>query len=675
MMSDKNYKVQDEELIRADIAGYLKKHEEKDLLRLITCGSVDDGKSTLIGRLLYDSKMIYEDQLAAVTKDSKVHGTTGDDFDPALLTDGLKAEREQGITIDVAYRYFSTDKRKFIIADCPGHEQYTRNMATGASTANLSVILVDARHGVITQTKRHSFICSLLGIKHVVVAVNKMDLIDWSEEVYEKIRSEYNAFSGRLGFVDVHFIPMSALKGDNVVDRSESMPWYEGPTFLSHLESVNSSSDRNLIDMRFPVQHVLRPNLDFRGFSGTVASGVVRVGDEVMSLPSRQTSKVKSIVTYDGNLKEACAPMAVTVTLADEIDVSRGNMLVPVNNIPNIGNEFEAMIVWMHEQPAKKGRSYLIKQTTNLVPGVLTDVRYKVDVNNMRKMKGEAETLSLNEIGRAHMTLHRPIAFDAYDKNRATGAFIIVDRMSNVTVGAGMIVDRVVSKKSDNPKSQNITATTGTVTRADREQMLGQTGATIWLTGLSGSGKSTIAQELEKQLTEAGHLCYILDGDNVRHGLNKDLGFSAEDRSENIRRIAEVAKLMNDAGVIVITSFISPYRADRIQAKAIVNGEGASSPQPLATSPNQETNSSELKAKSSFVEVFVDTPLEVCEQRDPKGLYKKVRAGQIPQFTGITDPYEIPAAPDVTLPTADKSVIECAEQLFTGLKSNGTVRD
>lgn len=664
-MKDTSYRITDESLIREDIAGYLKKHEEKDLLRLITCGSVDDGKSTLIGRLLYDSKMIYEDQLASVTKDSKVHGTTGDDFDPALLTDGLKAEREQGITIDVAYRYFSTDKRKFIIADCPGHEQYTRNMATGASTANLAVILVDARYGVITQTKRHCFICSLLGIKHVVVAINKMDLVDWSEEVYSEIRAEYNAFSGRLGFVDVHFIPMSALKGENVVDRSVNMAWYDGPTFLAHLEGVNIASDHNLIDMRFPVQYVLRPNLDFRGFSGTVASGVVRVGDEVMSLPSRQTSKVKEILTHDAKLEEAFASMAVTVTLEDEIDVSRGNMLVPVNNIPRVGNEFEAMIVWMHEHPAHKGKSYLIKQTTNMVPGVLSDIRYKVDVSNMRKVKGEAKALSLNEIGRAHLTLHRPIAFDSYENNRSTGAFIIIDRLSNVTVGAGMILDRAVSQKVTDPKSKHITITQGTVTRADRELMLGQKGTTIWLTGLSGSGKSTIAHELERQLTEAGHLCYVLDGDNVRHGLNRDLGFSAEDRSENIRRIAEVAKLMTDAGVIVITAFISPYREDRIQAKVIVDG---------AENLQRSTfNDSANPRESRFIEVFIDTPLEICEQRDPKGLYKKVRAGEIPQFTGVTDPYEAPIAPDVILPTAEMSVAECVKKVMTGLRNKGIV--
>jgi len=646
-----SYEIKEQELIQSDITEYLRRHETKDLLRLLTCGSVDDGKSTLIGRLLYDSHMIYEDQLAAVTKDSKVHGTTGDDFDPALLTDGLKAEREQGITIDVAYRYFSTDKRKFIIADCPGHEQYTRNMVTGASTCNLAVILIDARYGVITQTKRHSFICSLLGIKHVVVAVNKMDLVDGSEEVYEKIREDYNAFVSRLNFSDLHFIPMSALKGDNVVDHSKNMGWYDGPTFLHHLEGVNISTDRNLIDMRFPVQSVLRPHLNFRGFSGTMASGIMRLGDEVMSLPSRRTSKIKAIIGPDGEVGEAFAPMAATVTLEDEIDVSRGNMLVPVKNLPHVGNEFEAMVVWMHETPAQAGRSYLIKQTTNMVPGVLTDIRYKVDVNTMRKQK-EAENvvtpLQLNEIARAHVTLHRPIAFDPYERNRSTGAFILVDRMTNITVGAGMIVDRVVSKpKPDGPVSKNIMKSDSLVSAEDRQKLLNQKGATLWLTGLSGSGKSTIARQLERELTDMGHACYILDGDNVRHGLNRDLGFSTEDRSENIRRIAEVARLFNDAGIIVITAFISPYIRDRQQAREVIG--------------------------KSFIEVFVDTPLKVCEKRDPKGLYKKSRAGDIPQFTGITDPYEQPKKPELTLPTADLPADQAVDKIVEKLRQNGIV--
>ncbi len=653
-MADTTYQIQEKELISSNITEYLHRHETKDLLRFLTCGSVDDGKSTLIGRLLYDSHMIYEDQLEKITKDSKVYGTTDEDFDPALLTDGLKAEREQGITIDVAYRYFSTDKRKFIIADTPGHEQYTRNMATGASTCDLAVILIDARYGVITQTKRHSFICSLLGIKHVIVAVNKMDLVDWSEGIYEQIKADYNTFVARLSFSDIHFIPMSALKGDNVVDRSKNLDWYDGPTFLHHLEGVNISTDRNLIDMRLPIQYVLRPNLDFRGFSGTLASGVLRVGDEVTSLPSRQESKIKEIFGPDGKLDEAFAPQAITVTLEDEIDVSRGNMLVPVKNIPHIGNEFEAMVVWMHEEAAKSGKNYLIKHTSSMVPGVLSNIRYKVDVNTMKRDKSLAEdsseSLELNEIGRCHITLHRPIAFDPYDRNRSTGAFIMVDRLSNATVAAGMIVDRIVSKPGHgtSPVSQNIVRSEGVVSTGDRQKLLGQQGATIWLTGLSGSGKSTVANQLEKDLIEQGHLCFILDGDNVRHGLNRDLGFSMEDRKENIRRIGEVAALMNDAGVIVISSFISPYISDRQTAREVI-GDG------------------------SFIEVFIDTPLEVCEQRDPKGLYKKARAGEIPQFTGISDPYEAPQDAEITLPTIELSPKSASEMIISDLKNRGVI--
>jgi bifunctional enzyme CysN/CysC len=649
------YKNREEKLIRSDIAKYLKRHESKDLLRFLTCGSVDDGKSTLIGRLLYDSHMIYEDQLESITRDSKIYGTTDDGFDPALLTDGLKAEREQGITIDVAYRYFSTDRRKFIIADCPGHEQYTRNMATGASTCNLAVILIDARLGVIAQTRRHSFICSLLGIRHVVVAVNKMDLVDWSEQRYEEIMRDYNAFVARLNFSDIHFIPMSALRGDNVVEHSDHLSWYDGPTFLHHLETVNISTDRNLIDMRLPVQYVLRPHRDFRGFSGTLASGVLRVGDEIASLPSRKESRVRAIYGPDGEVAEAFSPMAVTVTLADEIDVSRGDMLVPVKNLPHVGNEFEAMVVWMHEDAAQAGKSYVIKHSCSVTPGVLSDIRYKIDVNTMQREKGDGngqaiERLALNEIGRCHLTLHRPISFDAYERNRATGSFIIVDRLTHVTVGAGMIVDRIVSRPRHKraPVSRNIVRSDSLVSSAERFALLGQKGATVWLTGLSASGKSTIARELEKALIGQGHVCYILDGDNVRHGLNRDLGFSMEDRRENIRRIAEVASLMNEAGVIVITSFISPYRLDRQSAREVIGDE-------------------------AFVEVFVDTPLEVCEARDPKGLYKKARAGEIRQFTGISDAYEPPESPEIVLKTEERQPAESAQQVLDELKKQGIV--
>ncbi len=630
-----------------DITAYLEQHERKDLLRFLTCGSVDDGKSTLIGRLLYDTHMIYEDQLAAVRNDSKLHGTTDDDFDPALLTDGLKAEREQGITIDVAYRYFSTAKRKFIIADTPGHEQYTRNMATGASNCNLAVVLIDARLGVITQTRRHSFIASLLGIKHVVVAVNKMDLVDWSEEVFERIREDYSDAIARLGFVDIHFIPISALKGDNVVHASTNMPWYQGPTFLHHLEHVNISTDRNLVDLRFPVQYVIRPHLNFRGFAGTLASGVLRVGDEIMCLPSRQQSRIKSIETRTGAMSEAWPPLSVVVTLEDEIDVSRGSMLVHPNNQPKVETECEAMIVWMHEDPATVGRNYLLKHTTQWIPATLSGIRYQVDVNTLRK--ADPNPLAMNEIGRVHLSLHRPLAFDDYTRNPQTGNFILVDRLSNATVAAGMILDRQVKRSAEKTAvTRNIVREHSLITPDDRERLLGQRGATLWLTGLSGSGKSTVAKELERALIERGCFCYILDGDNIRHGLNKDLGFSAEDRQENIRRIAEVANLISDAGLIVITAFISPYRADRDNARTVVGSD-------------------------RFIEVHVSTPLEVCEQRDPKNLYKRARAGEIPQFTGISDPYEPPLQPEVDLNTANFSVTESVDRLISELQQRGFI--
>lgn len=646
-MSESSYKIKEETLIRDDITSYLARHESKDLLRFLTCGSVDDGKSTLIGRLLYDSHMIYEDQLEKITKDSKIYGTTGDDFDPALLTDGLKAEREQGITIDVAYRYFSTDKRKFIIADCPGHEQYTRNMATGASTCNLAVILIDARHGVITQTRRHSFICSLLGIKHVIVAVNKMDLVDWSENKFDEIKNDFNNTVARLNFSDIHFIPLSALKGDNVVNRSKSMDWYNGPTFLSHLENVNISADRNLIDMRFPVQHVLRPDLNFRGFSGTVASGVIRKGDKVACLPSGQHSEVKEIYGVDGVQEEAFSQQSITLTLHDEIDVSRGNILVPVNNIPKIGNEFEAMIVWMHEEFAEAGKNYVFKHTTNIVPGSISNIRYKVDVNSMKRDKNENDInlkINLNEIARCHITLHRSIAFDSYTRNRSTGAFIIIDRLTNITVGAGMIVDRAVSKSLKN-NEKNIKKEKGLVSSEKRSELFNQKPVTIWLTGLSGSGKTTIAMLLEKKLMDIGNRSYVLDGDNLRFGINKDLGFSSVDRKENIRRVSEISSLMNQAGLIVITSFISPYKKDRDMAKNVIGD-------------------------NNFLEVYIDTPISECEKRDPKGLYKKVRSGELKNFTGIDDLYEEPENPAIVIPTLDYQPEEATDLIINYLKKN-----
>ncbi len=632
-----------------NIHEYLARHEAKDLLRFLTCGSVDDGKSTLIGRLLHDTKSIYEDQLAAVRKDSLAHGTTGDDFDPALLTDGLKAEREQGITIDVAYRYFSTDRRMFIIADTPGHEQYTRNMATGASTCNLAVVLVDARHGVITQTRRHSFIASLLGIRHVVIAVNKMDLVDWSEDVFDGIRSSYNDFVARLDFQDIHYIPMSALKGDNVVERSPNMPWYQGPPLLHHLEHVNISTDRNLVDLRFPVQYVIRPHLDFRGFAGTVASGVMRVGDAVMCLPSRRTTRIKSIVSYDGERSEAYPPLSVTVTLDDEVDVSRGSMLVHPNNLPKVGHAWEAMLVWMHEKPARPGQTFLVKQSANVVPATLDDLRYTIDVNTMRR--SDAGELSMNDIGRVSLSLHRAVPYDHYQRNRHTGNFILIDRLTNATVAAGMILDRDVFRAAPDtvPANRNIRREESIVTSADREKILRQRGVTIWLTGLSGSGKSTVAKELERALIERGHLCFILDGDNIRHGLNRDLGFSADERKENIRRIAEVSHLFNMSGMIAVTAFISPYRADRAMARAIIGDD-------------------------QFIEVHVSTPIDVCEQRDPKNLYKKARAGEIQQFTGISDPYEAPDQPALRLDTSALSIEASVDQLIKMLERREVFR-
>ena len=634
------------DLIATDIEAYLAQHERKDLLRFLTCGSVDDGKSTLIGRLLYDSKLIYEDQLEAMKKDSVRHGTTDTEFDPALLTDGLKAEREQGITIDVAYRYFSTAKRKFIIADTPGHEQYTRNMATGASTCDLAIILIDARAGVLTQTRRHSFIASLLGIKHIIVAVNKMDLVDYSQEVFERIVTDYTDFAARLELSDVHFLPIAALHGDNVVHKSEHMPWYTGSPLMHLLEHVYIASDANLIDFRFPVQYVNRPNPDFRGFCGTVASGVVRPGDEVMVFPSRKTSRVKAIHTFEGELEQALPPLAVTLTLEDEIDVSRGDMLVHPNNIPLIATRFEAMLVWMAEEPLQPGRQYFLKQTTNTTPGVITDVRYRIDVNTLHRE--DAAQLALNEIGRCAFALEKPIACDPYRKNRASGAFVVIDRLTNNTVGAGMIIDRKPEPPaqpdvSERTRSQtHIRAETGLIAVAERETALRQHALTVWLTGLSGSGKSSLAERLEQRLhTEGFHACR-LDGDNLRLGLNRDLAFSAADRAENIRRIAEVARLFNQAGLIVLAPVIAPFHTDRQHAAEIIGA-------------------------ARFFEVYVDTPLDVCEERDVKGLYRKARAGEIADFTGISAPYEPPPAPALRLTTVGHTVEESTDILFRSI--------
>jgi bifunctional enzyme CysN/CysC len=638
------------DLIATDINAYLAQHERKELLRFITCGSVDDGKSTLIGRLLFESKMIYEDQLAAIQKDSVRHGTTGGEIDLALLTDGLEDERQQGITIDVAYRYFSTDKRKFIIADTPGHEQYTRNMATGASSADLAIILIDARHGVLVQTKRHSFIVSLLGIKHIVVAINKMDLVDFSQETFEKIRDDYQSFAARLDLPDVHFLPISALKGDNVVQQSKHTPWYDGPTLMGLLENVYIGSDRNLEDFRFPVQIVNRPHLNFRGFCGTIASGIVRKGDEIMALPSRKTSRVKTITTFDGDRDEAFAPQAITLTLEDEIDVSRGDMIVRPGNTPRVEQKFEAMVVWMAEEPMVPGKSYWVKQTTKTTPGQINTLRYQVDVNTLHRK--DAPTLSLNEIGRCSFTVSQPICFDAYRRNRASGAFILIDRVTNGTVGAGMILDRSTNEGrhdhwDDQPTAAELHKERSNVTAAERQARFGQQPATVLLTGLTGSGKTTLAYALERQLFNDGRAVVVLDGQNMRRGISKDLGFSADERSENLRRSAEVARLFNDAGIIVVAAFVAPDEAVRQKAAGTVGRE-------------------------RFLVVHLDCPLEVCRQRDPDGHYKQADSGEI-AMPGVTSPFEPPAAPDLVLKTDKISVAACVEQLIALLEMRGVV--
>lgn len=611
---------------------------------------MDDGKSTLIGRLLHDSKNIYEDHLASLEKDSVKAGR--EDVDLALLTDGLKAEREQGITIDVAYRHFATPKRRFIIADTPGHEQYTRNMVTGASTANLAIILIDARNGVLTQSKRHGFIASLLGIPHLVIAVNKMDLVGYSQAAFDEICGDYRDFLAKLPSRDVTFIPMSALRGDNVVQRSEKMPWYDGPPVLRHLETVHIASDQNLIDMRFPVQYVLRPNQDFRGYCGTVASGVVRVGDEVVVLPSGNTSRVSRIIAAGDEVEHAFPPQSIVVCLEDEIDISRGDMLAHPANLPWIADELEAMLIWMDTQPMKLGRQYVIKHTTRTVCGRINELKYRIDPNTLHRQ--ETDSLSLNEIGRVGIQLLRPVLCDEYANNRQTGSFIVIDPQTNFTVGAGMVIDRSHRYTARHPEldsgpTRNLTRHVGQVSAEDRARLFGHRPVTIWLTGLSGSGKSTLAYALEKRLTEEGHACFVLDGDNVRHGLNRDLGFSAEDRAENIRRVAEVARLMNEAGLIVITSFISPYKADRAAAREIIGAD-------------------------RFSEVFMDTPIEVCEQRDPKGLYAKARKGEIAEFTGVSSPYEAPDAPAVVI-EADSAVCHSVDCLIEHLRKTSMIAE
>ena len=637
------------DLIAEDIDAYLAQHEHKELLRFLTCGSVDDGKSTLIGRLFYDAKLIYEDTLKSLEQDSATVGTTGGELDPALFTDGLKAEREQGITIDVAYRYFSTTKRKFIIADTPGHEQYTRNMATGASSCDLAIILVDARHGVVTQTKRHSFIVSLLGIKHVLVAVNKMDLVDFSEDVFDKIRADYRDFASRLEMPDLHFMPVSALKGDNIVDRSSNTPWYEGQTLMSFLDNVYIGSDRNLEDFRFPVQYVNRPHLDFRGFCGTVASGIVRKGDEVMALPSRRTSRVKSIVTFDGDLDEAFSPQSVTVTLEDEIDVSRGDVIVRPGNVPQLEQRFDAMVVWMHDEQLMPGKTYVFKMGAKSVTGTIGTLRYGVDVNTLHRQ--EAPTLKLNEIGRCNLHLSEPVCFDAYRRNRSMGAFIVVDRISNATLAAGMIVDRTTGDQrndhwDDEPGAESLNTELSAVTDTERAARFGQVPATILLTGLTGAGKTTIAYALERRLFDMGRAATVLDGQNMRRGIGRDLGFSAEDRSENLRRSAEVAKLINDAGLICIGAVVAPSEQVRLRAAQVVGDE-------------------------RFFVIHLTAPVEVCRARDDDGQYAKADSGEIAGFPGVSATYEEPPAPDLKLATHELSVTECVDAIVKLLEERG----
>ena len=653
---------QERELVETNIEGYLKQHEEKDLLRFLTAGSVDDGKSTLIGRLLYDSKLVYEDQLAAVERDSERRGSTGGETDLALLMDGLKAEREQGITIDVAYRFFSTARRKFIIADTPGHEQYTRNMATGASTADLAVILVDARQGVLAQTKRHSFIASLLGIRHVVVAINKMDLVDYDEATFQRIKADYANFASRLEIPDIHFIPLSALKGDNVVNRSENMPWFSGSPLLDHLESVHIASDRNMIDFRFPVQLVSRPDLHFRGFQGTIASGLVRVGDPLIALPSGRTSTVQRIVTFEGDLDEAFAGQAVTLVLADEIDISRGDMLVRPNNTPRTERVFEAMVVWMHDTPATEGRRYQIKSGAQLLTAELSELRYRFDVNNLHK---EAPTqdaghtvLGLNEIGRAVFETTRPLLFDAYKTNKSTGSFIIVDRVTHVTVGAGMILERRSSDlaRSGRQRMQErlaeLVEQQGRIAAEERSGRYGQRPGTIWITGLPRSGKSTISYALERRLWDLGGFVHVLDGVNMRLHISRDLGFTADERSEASRRAAETARLFNDAGLITIAGFASPYAADREAAREVLD-------------------------EGRFLEVWLKAPLEICKARDAAlhpegdGLYARGERGELRNVTGVSAPYEEPRSADLVIETDQLSVDDAVDRIVALLQQRG----
>jgi len=628
------------DLISVDIEKYLKQHEKKSLLRFITCGSVDDGKSTVIGRLLYESKMLFEDQLAAIENDSKKWGTQGGDIDFALLVDGLAAEREQGITIDVAYRFFSTDKRKFIVADTPGHEQYTRNMITGASTADVAVILIDARKGVLTQTRRHSYLVSLIGIRKVVLAINKMDLVDYSEKVFNQINEEYREFAQQIGMTDITSIPLSGLKGDNMLVASEKTPWYHGPTLMGFLETCEIDETRmQKQPFRMPVQWVNRPNLDFRGFCGVVTGGMVKPGDRIRAQPSGRESKVARIVTVNGDLPMAVAGQSVCITLEDEIDISRGDVISGAESPAEVADQFEATLVWMHDEPMMPGRSYLLKVGTQTVTASITEPKYKVNVNTMEHLA--AKKLDLNEIGVVNLALDRPIAFDPYTDNRDTGGFILINRLTNNTVGAGML--HFALRRSHNIHMQHVD-----VDKAARASAKGQRPGVLWFTGLSGAGKSTIANLVEKKLHAMGRHTYLLDGDNIRHGLNKDLGFTEADRVENIRRVSEVARLMVDAGLIVLTAFISPFRSERAMARGLL-GQG------------------------EFIEVHVDTPLNVAEDRDVKGLYKKARRGEIANFTGISSPYEAPESPELRIDTTLLNADQAADAVISKIKELGLI--
>lgn len=619
------------DLISTDINAYLAQHERKELLRLLTCGSVDDGKSTLIGRLLHDSKMIYEDQLAAIEADSVKSGTTGGNIDLALLVDGLQAEREQGITIDVAYRYFSTAKRKFIIADTPGHEQYTRNMATGASTCDLAIILIDARYGVQIQTRRHSFIASLLGIKHIIVAVNKMDLVDFSESVFNEIKADYLKFSEKLDPASFHFIPLSALTGDNVVNPSEHTPWYDGGALMPLLESIEIAGDKNYSDFRFPVQYVNRPNLNFRGFCGTVASGVIRKGDEITVLPSNKTSRIKSIVTYDEELELAHAAMAVTLTLEDEIDVSRGDILAHPENVPASDTRFDATVVWMAETPLLPGKVFDFKLGSKTVSGSLNTIHSRIDVNTLEKHP--APGLELNEIGLTEINLDETVCFDSYKDNRATGSFIILDRLSNVTVGAGMI-DCVQQPRRTRSESSNII-----VTKEERAARYGQKPATIMFVGVSGSGKSTLAHGLERRLFDRGRVSTVLDGKTMRLGISKDLAHDAEGRAENLRRSAHIARFLNDSGVICCASFVAPNADSREHAIRVIG-------------------------KDNCYIIYLNPPMEVCIQRDPSGLYAAAEGTESSNIPGLSFPYSVPEVVHLELDTAALSANECLEKVL-----------